>query len=199
MVRRQVLAFVLLALAARGAAAQPAASRLDPILLERARDPRGISRVIVQTASPVAALDALVSAGGLPTLPLATGFAADVPDAALLWLADRPEVGSIGIDRPVQGTAAQVASTIGARWVQDTLGYDGSGIGVATIDSGVAAWHDDLGAARVVHFADFVNHQTSAYDDFGHGTHVAGIIAGSGYDSGGLRRGLAPGASLVVL
>src|SRR6185295_16382960 len=40
---------------------------------------------------------------------------------------------------------------------------------------------------------------TEAYDDYGHGTHVAGIIAGSGYDSSGARTGIAPGASLVVL
>ena len=41
--------------------------------------------------------------------------------------------------------------------------------------------------------------QTAAYDDYGHGTHVAGIIAGNGYDSGGARAGIAPGARLIVL
>src|SRR6185295_1149513 len=49
---------------------------------------------------------------------------------------------------------------------------------------------------------DFVNGTESAarpHDGYGHGTHVAGIIAGSGYDSGGARRGIAPGAHLVVL
>ena len=38
-----------------------------------------------------------------------------------------------------------------------------------------------------------------SYDDYGHGTHVAGIIAGSGYDSGGKHKGIAPGAKLVGL
>src|SRR6185369_13436274 len=37
------------------------------------------------------------------------------------------------------------------------------------------------------------------YDDDGHGTHVAGIVAGNGHDSGGLKTGSAPDASLVVL
>ena len=75
---------------------------------------------------------------------------------------------------------------------------DGTGVGVAIIDSGVTAFHDDLGAGRVVKFADFVNFQPQPYDDYGHGTHVAGIIVGSGYDSGGRRQGIAPGASLLV-
>ena len=85
------------------------------------------------------------------------------------------------------------------RWVAENLGVDGAGVGVAIIDSGVRAWHDDLGGNRVVHFVDFVNFQPLPYDDYGHGTHVAGIIAGNGYDSGGARRGIAPGAHLVVL
>src|SRR6185369_3853490 len=47
-------------------------------------------------------------------------------------------------------------------------------------------------------FVDFVSFQSAAYDDYGHGTHVAGIIAGDGHDSGGRRRGVAPGATLLV-
>ena len=50
-----------------------------------------------------------------------------------------------------------------------------------------------------MHWADFVTHQPVPYDDYGHGTHVAGIIAGTGADSGGGRRGIAPGADLIVL
>ena len=69
--------------------------------------------------------------------------------------------------------------------VQDTLGVDGTGIGIAIVDSGVAPWHDDLGSSRVVKFVDFVGFQSAPYDDYGHGTHVAGILAGNGYDSGG--------------
>src|SRR5204862_3893638 len=86
----------------------------------------------------------------------------------------------------------------GSSYVVDTLGFDGSGVGIAVIDSGVTTWHDDLGSNRVARFVDFVGFQSSAYDDYGHGTHVAGIIAGSGYDSGGRRRGVAPGATLLV-
>src|SRR5262249_60573467 len=51
---------------------------------------------------------------------------------------------------------------------------------------------------RGARFVDFGNFQPTAYDGYGHGTHVAGITAGSGYASGGRRRGIAPGATLLV-
>jgi subtilisin family serine protease len=46
---------------------------------------------------------------------------------------------------------------------------------------------------------DFVNGQTMPYDDHGHGSHVAGIILGNGYDSRGRQSGMAPDASLISL
>src|SRR5204863_523668 len=88
--------------------------------------------------------------------------------------------------------------TVGSTAVRTRLGVDGSGIGVAIVDSGVMASHDDL-AGRVSRFVDFTSNRADAYDDFGHGTHVAGIVAGSGHDSSGARAGIAPGARLVVL
>jgi subtilisin family serine protease len=79
----------------------------------------------------------------------------------------------------------------------------GNGVGVAVIDTGVIAWHDDLssstGGSRVVGFVDFVGSSGTPYDDNGHGTHIAGIFAGSGADSGGARAGIAPGAHLLIL
>ena len=126
------------------------------------------------------------------------GLVAEVPDGALDALAALPGVRSVSLDRPIEGTLERTGATIGSGWVHDTLGFDGTGVGVAIIDSGVTSVHDDLASGRVVKFADFVNFQPAAYDDYGHGTHVAGIIAGSGYDSGGRAQGIAPGASLLV-
>ena len=84
------------------------------------------------------------------------------------------------------------------------MGYTGAGVGVGIIDSGVTEWHDDLTMAngqgqRMAHFADFVNGYTQPYDDFGHGTHVAGIVAGNGRDMNGARTAIAPGAHIVAL
>src|SRR5260370_32243526 len=52
---------------------------------------------------------------------------------------------------------------------------------------------------RVVQFVDFVNGRTAPYDDNGPGSHVAGIIAGNGFDTNGARAGIAPAADLVSL
>ena len=99
--------------------------------------------------------------------------------------------------------------TVGAKSVHDYYGFTGAGIGVAVIYSGLSNWHDDLtnktsktfpyGNQRVSKFVDFVNKKTSPYDDNGHGSHVAGIIAGNGYDSKGEKSGIAPEASIVAL
>lgn len=74
-------------------------------------------------------------------------------------------------------------------------GLSGSGIGVAVIDTGVAT-HQDL-EGRVVAFHDLVNGRTRPYDDHGHGTHVAGIVAGDGADSDGRYKGIAPEANII--
>ncbi len=72
----------------------------------------------------------------------------------------------------------------------------GQGITVAVLDSGFGR-HPDLNN-NLRCFRDFVNHKRLAYDDNGHGTHVCGIICGSGSLSSGWYRGVAPGAGLVV-
>jgi serine protease AprX len=78
--------------------------------------------------------------------------------------------------------------------------YTGAGVTVAFIDSGITSYqHPDLADGRVLAFVDFVNQRTTKYDDNGHGTHVAGIIGGTGKLSEQKYAGMAPGASLVSL
>jgi serine protease AprX len=191
------------------AAAQPALlGKLDPVGTARATLSSGRSRVIISAldATSLSFLTPIVqwSGGQLKrTLPLVNGVAVDLPNAALSALAASPLVSHIAIDRLVVGSMERTGATVGATAVRQELGYDGSGVGVAVIDSGAAASLDDLsdgsGGSRVDQFVDFVNGRQDAYDDYGHGTHVAGIIAGNGFDSSGRRTGIAPGARLVVL
>jgi serine protease AprX len=205
---RLVAAAVLWLVIAAGAVFAQAPPRVDPLVARRATQLLGSSRVIVSAVN-VGALPgvtlAIRLAGGTVAraLPIINAFLADVPNAALLVLANNPLIVHIAYDRVVAGSMERTGATIGATAVRHERGYDGSGIGVAVIDSGVTAWHDDLTGGgspqRVDRFVDFVNGRQAAYDDYGHGTHVAGIIAGNGLDSNGARSGVAPNARLIVL
>ena len=76
-----------------------------------------------------------------------------------------------------------------------TKGFTGKGITAAILDSGIYP-HPDL-KERIVDFRDFLNGRTGCYDDYGHGTHVAGILAGNGKLSRGRYRGIAPDCRLL--
>ena len=73
-------------------------------------------------------------------------------------------------------------------------GYDGTGVTVAVLDSGIDSTHPDF-AGKVATVKDFVGGGPG--DAIGHGTHVASIIAGSGAASNGVQRGVAPGVTLA--
>ncbi len=75
-------------------------------------------------------------------------------------------------------------------------GIDGQGITVAVIDSGIDKNHPDL-IGKVVAEKNFLADEITADDLLGHGTMVAGIIAGSGAASNGRYKGIAPGAKLI--
>lgn len=76
----------------------------------------------------------------------------------------------------------------------------GRGIGVAVLDTGISPHPDFLTYKECVRvFEDFVNFRERAYDDCGHGTHVEGILCGSGLKSGGRFAGIAPKADLIAL
>jgi len=183
--------------------------KLDLLLQQRASQLSGQSRVIVRAvdaASSVLVAPLIQLAGGTlgRSLPIIDGQVAIVPNISLPALAGNPLVQHLSLDRVIVGAMERTGPTVGATAVRQQLGYDGSGVGVAVIDSGSSAWHDDLsssgpGPQRIEQFVDFVNGYQAPYDDYGHGTHVAGIIAGNGFDSSGARSGIAPAAQLAVL
>jgi serine protease AprX len=104
---------------------------------------------------------------------------------------------------PAQGSAAARTPGIlevNAPQVWSQLGLTGQGVGVAIVDSGVYP-HPDL-AGRIVASIDFTAasptvSSTSTGDPGGHGTHVAGLVAGDGTASGGAYTGVAPRANIV--
>ena len=121
----------------------------------------------------------------------------EVPADAVEKLADSKNVKYVSLDEPVQGFWGEPRVASGAALATQTYGVTGAGIGVAVIDSGIAA-HPDL--QNVVKAVDFVDSsKTGGVDTYGHGTHVASIVAGSGSASFGWFKGIATGAKLIDL
>ncbi|HWL91260.1 MAG TPA: S8 family serine peptidase, partial [Actinomycetota bacterium] len=167
-------------------------------------------RLLIHEAAPSshAAEDLVQSLGGEVTrpLPLIGGFAATVPEGRLPVLQRDPSIEDVSVDGRVQmaavGTDAwddldpNLAWRKAIRLGQVPDGIDGRGVTVALIDTGVARVAD-LGD-RVLARVDFTP-GGNGEDAYGHGTHLAGIIAGNGAASLGKWRGVAPGANLVSL
>lgn len=83
------------------------------------------------------------------------------------------------------------------------LGYNGTGIKIAIVDSGIAWDHPNFilpnGSRKVIVNKCFMPDHSDVYDRGGHGTHVAGIAAGLGVPTLGIPPGVAPGAKLMNL
>src|SRR5581483_7233255 len=123
-----------------------------------------------------------------------------MPASALADLANDPSVTHISLDHKIRAKLDYAAAATNA-WTASLLGWNGSGIGVAVIDSGIAP-SADFGN-RIVYSQNF-NGGGSSQDQYGHGTHVSGIIAGNGANSrcrGCTRvlQGMAPNANLIDL
>jgi len=197
-----------------GQGKEGSSAKLDRKLSERAdRGGLGISRVIVMVKPGCDASKTYAKLGARQgrRFGIINADLVEVPNGWLRKLADDSCVVSMHWDRKTGGEMNRAAIVEGARAVQAAYGYDGAGVGVAVVDSGVASWHDDLtytgsnpnvkvvGGQRIRKFVDFVNGRLTAYDDNGHGTHVTGIIAGNGLDTLGARAGIAPAANIVSL
>jgi subtilisin family serine protease len=131
-------------------------------------------------------------------------LAAKLPAFLVNALATRQDIVHIALDRPTR-LLGHLETTTGAAAAR-SQGYpgsgpiDGSGIGIAILDSGIDSAHHSFGApgqpCRVVANVDFTGEGT--YNDlYGHGTHVASIAAGSGHVANGAYTGIAPGANLI--
>ncbi len=134
-----------------------------------------------------------------------------VPASMLAELSNDPNVVYVTPDRSFHMTATpqteQFASAVEDDIAASTYALDGTGVGVAVIDSGISD-HGDLhkgSPSRVVYSQSFVAGDSSTNDQYGHGTHVAGLIGGSGAGSGNGNgyganfAGMAPGVNFINL
>ncbi|MEA3335206.1 MAG: S8 family peptidase [Chloroflexota bacterium] len=111
-------------------------------------------------------------------------------------LAESPHIATIWPDLPVH-TMLDVSVPLIRTPELWNLGVDGSGVRVAVVDTGIDPDHPDL-QGRIAAVKDFTKADGDARDGNGHGTHVAGTIAGSGEASDGTYKGVAPQAELLV-
>ena len=82
----------------------------------------------------------------------------------------------------------------------DKLQSIGSDVCVAIVDTGISNHFDFvLGKNRIIKFVDLVNQKQKPYDDNGHGTFVAGVLAGNGLLSFGKYKGFAPNCNIVSI
>ncbi len=130
-----------------------------------------------------------------PIFNLFPGEALKMTAADIEALTKEEDVEYVWPDLPVHTCLNTSVPKINAPRVWAEAGLRGQGVKVAVVDTGIDETHPDF-AGRIVATKSFVS--DSAHDDNGHGTHVAGTIAGSGAKSGGKYVGVAPEASLYI-
>ncbi len=210
--RLLLLVGMLLPLGGR-APAPPPVVRVQPALLTAAAThPAQEVRVIVQKAGAGSGPEQQArDLGGRITqdLHLIHAFAAELPAGAVLALAAGADIRWISLDAPVAESASSAPvdlSALVSAYPQAVHAADlwntapalqGQGIGVAVVDSGINRGHPDLSGSRVIAEEKFNSNTASMADQNGHGTHIAGIIAGNGTASQGAYVGMAPQANLI--
>jgi subtilisin family serine protease len=183
--------------------AAPAAWVLLPLLalpfLAAASVPPAEAVVVQLHAPPTAEQRAFLLARGITAFVevVPAGLGA-VQERDLAWLRAQPWVLRVDPDEPLERHLDLSARLLRAGPPVEDLGVDGRGITVAVLDSGLDVSHPDLqGKVRANVVWQNGQWRDTQVDLDGHGTHVAGIIAGTGAASGGALRGVAPGAALV--
>ena len=185
-------------------------------LLLTARGPAQVAmHAVIVRAEPdqvAAAQRAVERSGGTvgQSLPVVNGFVAEVPAGSERALGATAGVVAVVGDGRMGGWAENSASAAAATPgtslddVRDAIGATqpgatGAGVDVAVIDTGMVPVPALAASGKVVQGPDFSDQSRDSHlahlDTFGHGTHVAGIIAGDDKASG--FRGVAPGARLV--
>jgi len=193
-----------------------AAGPIDPVLQARmAANPSALQPVIVamDDSVPTAGINELLAQQALSAiqlrgigraaLPLIGGATGLVNAAGITALSLLPGVAYIHFDAEVKAhadaddltTAYPLAVSAHQAWAANRTGH---GVTVAVLDSGIAN-NPDLTQPtnRILARVNLADPTGPTFDPGGHGTHVAGTIAGNGHSSNGEFIGIAPGANLV--
>jgi serine protease AprX len=199
-------AVLLFAVTAGAQTPQRLISKLDAPLSASVRAHQSDTRRVIIRTTPdgMTRLTSALKASGYQVRGIHAAIRAlstDLPVTAVESLSQLPFVESISTDAVV--TAEQTPAEPST--LRGTLGLTpaslgGIGVGVAVIDSGLEA-SPEFGD-RIDGFYDFTHNggkSTTPSDGYGHGTHVAGLIAGDGSLSGGRYRGVAPKARIIGL
>ncbi|WSI75143.1 S8 family serine peptidase [Streptomyces sp. NBC_01335] len=159
--------------------------------------PQGVARSLPATPDGARKVRTLESIHG-------AALTADKTDACTFWDSISRTQSARSLDAGISKlwldgrSTAQLSESVPqinapAAWAE---GYDGTGIKVAVLDTGIDADHPDV-KDRILESKSFVPGE-DVDDKNGHGTHVASTVAGSGAASGGLNKGVAPGAGLLI-
>ncbi|HWG40787.1 MAG TPA: S8 family serine peptidase [Candidatus Acidoferrales bacterium] len=208
-----ILVVVPVTLSAQAAPSPSAANAHSKLAADLANFPLnadGTVSVIVQfKQTPKAHASEMAAQGGHLKFSFdhINGAAYRIPVRMLAWLENHPDVVYVSPDRPNKVASDDDISAVEGDVARQQYGLDGTGIGVAIIDSGVFN-HDDLQkssglGSRIVYSESFIPGDPSTNDAYGHGTHVAGIVAGNGHDSASgypaQYIGVAPNADIINL
>ncbi len=165
--------------------------------------------IIVQQAGPASDLRSALNANGgseLHSFPALGFHVLNLPESAIPAISGRADVAYVSPNRVTQ-VLGHLSATTGADLVRVTSGtnvngVDGTGIGIAVLDSGVYADHvsflDRNNGNRIALSLDFTG-ENRVDDPYGHGTVVASIAAGNGRIASGSYVGIAPNARLFNL
>ncbi|MFD4529732.1 S8 family serine peptidase [Streptomyces sp. NPDC058470] len=167
----------------------------SPVIVEYSREnPAARTSLHAQTSTAVRELDA-VDGEALVLSPQETAKAwSSLTDTSDGVSELAPGVASISLDKVVKAALDVSVPQIGAPEVWKA-GYDGTGVKIAILDTGIDTSHPDV-AGKVIAQQNFST-DADFQDHNGHGTHVASTAAGTGAASDGKYRGVAPGAELL--
>src|SRR6185503_345557 len=193
--------------------AQPR-KKISPDILKKASEGKGAEfvRVVIQPAyQSETSVDSAIETTGASDIRKLKNFKVRIATLnvnAAVALAERSDVSYVSLNRSVQ-PMGHVTRTTGTDQIRNSSNngnndnaLDGSGVGIAILDSGIDSGHDSFlngsNGMRVVYSEDFTN-EGRTDDPYGHGTHVASLAAGNGRVANGQFAGIATNANLINL